>query len=321
MNRFHTMRAFVRCVAGALVGLPALVRAQTGTVVTAAFDTTKWIAPRQAIELHVAGEPTATRRRIAVLVGSNDLSALFRTSGDTLRYQPQLLALPPGDQQLVVYSVSSEQQWTELARFPLHVLTLSGYEQADLLPRLTFSLKGQVAEGHGVTGDAPPRAEYQDLVVNTGLQTLHRGHGLTLRSQVNVLAASNRQETLRFNELAGAAPKVDLADYDVYAEARGFSATLGHQTFGLQRHLATAFGSRGVGAAAHVGERARISFVALNGNAIVGWSNALGISRPDNRVLGGSLALDVVPRRPGLVEVEGTVLDGFLLPEPASIRV
>ena len=313
MDRCNIRSVLARCAVAATIALWAgTLRAQGSVVVSAAFDTATWVSPRQAISLRVA-DSLATGSRIAVVVGATDLSALFRRSGDTLRYQP-LIALPAGDQQLVVYSVSTDEQWAELARFPVRVLTPSGYEQADVLPRLTINLKGQVAEGHGVGADAPPRAAYQDLIVNTGLQTMHRGHGIAVRSQVNLLAASNRQEALRFNELASAAPKFDMADYAVTAESRGLGVTLGHQAFGQQRHLINTFGSRGVSAAAHVGEKASVSFAALNGNSIVGWSNALGVTRPDNRILGGSLALDVVPRRPGMVRLEGTVLDGVVRP-------
>ena len=311
MDQFkHT----IRFVAVAVLSVSARLPGQTTTIVTAAFDTTKWVAPRQVIELRVAGDSLPTGSRIAVVVGSNDLSALFRVTGDTLRYQPQLLPLPAGEQQVAVYVVAPDQQWTEVARFPLRVLTRAGYEQADVLPRLTFNLKGQVAEGHAAAVDAPPRADYQDLVVNTGLQTVHRGHAFALKSQVNLLATSNRREALRFGELASAAPKFDLADYQIGVERRGLGVMLGHQSFGQQRHLASAFGSRGVGASARVGERATLSFVALNGNSIVGWSNASGLAQPDNRILGGSLALDIVPRRPGLIQLEGTLLDGAVLP-------
>jgi hypothetical protein len=314
MDQFHISATRCAAIAVLSLGFSTRVGAQGATLVVAAFDTTKWATARQAIELRIAGEPLPSASRIAVVLGSTDLSALFRPTGDTLRYQSQLLPLPPGEHQLAVYVIGADKQWTELARFPLRVLTPSGYEQADVLPRLTFNLKGQVAEGHAAVADAPPRADYQDLVVNTGLQTVHRGHAYAVKSQANLLATSNRQEALRFGELASTAPKFDLADYQIGAERHGLGVTLGHQTFGQQRHLASAFGSRGVGAAAHVGDRATLSFVALNGNSIVGWTNALGIARSDNRMLGGSLAMDIVPGRPGLVQVEGTLLDGSVLP-------
>src|SRR5688572_10951134 len=106
-------------VAVAILGLAPGLGAQGAPVVTAAFDTTKWVAPRQAIELRVAGDSLPTGNRLAVVLGATDLSALFRATGDTLRYQGQLFPLPAGEQQLLVYIVAADQQWTELARFPL----------------------------------------------------------------------------------------------------------------------------------------------------------------------------------------------------------
>src|SRR5687768_2070698 len=107
----------------AALGLALRLGAQSPPLVTAGFDTLKWVAPRQAIELHVIGDSLPTGSRLAVVLGSTDLSALFRAAGDTLRYQSQLLALPPGEQPLVVYVVGANHEWTELARFPLRVLT------------------------------------------------------------------------------------------------------------------------------------------------------------------------------------------------------
>ena len=76
-----------RCAAIAALGLGLSTRlgAQGATLVVAAFDTTKWMTARQAIELRIAGEPLPSGSRIAVVLGSTDLSALLRATGDTLR--------------------------------------------------------------------------------------------------------------------------------------------------------------------------------------------------------------------------------------------
>src|SRR5687768_16232901 len=118
-------KRIAHCAAVAVLSFSTRLPGQSTTIVSAAFDTTKWVAPRQAIELRVSGDSLPTGSRIAVVLGSTDLSALFRTTGDTIRYLPQLLPLPAGEQQLAVYRVAADQQWTELARFPLRVLTRS----------------------------------------------------------------------------------------------------------------------------------------------------------------------------------------------------
>ena len=145
--------------------------------VTAGFDTSKWVAPRQAIELRIQSAAASDSMRLAILAGTLDLSALFLTVGDTVRYQPALHPLPAGEHALIVYSVSPNDQWTEVGRFPLRVLAAGGFERAEVLPRLSLNLKGQVAEGHSAAADAPLRSEYQDFVVSTGLQSLQRRAG------------------------------------------------------------------------------------------------------------------------------------------------
>ena len=101
-------KRIVRCAAVAVLSFSTQLLGQSTTIVTAAFDTTKWVAPRQVIDLHIAGDSLPTGSRIAVVVGSTDLSALFRVTGDTLRYQSQLLPLPAGEQQLAVYVVAAD---------------------------------------------------------------------------------------------------------------------------------------------------------------------------------------------------------------------
>jgi hypothetical protein len=133
---------------------------------------------------------------------------------------------------------------------------------------------------------------------------------------MNVVGASNRQETLRFGELANEAPKFDLADYQVGVEGSHATLTVGQNTFGSQRHLMSAFGSRGVTGSARLGNVMRVSLAALNGSAIVGWSNPVGLSQSDHQILSATVSADVFPRRPGMVQVEATMLGGSVLPRP-----
>jgi hypothetical protein len=53
----------------------------------------------------------------------------------------------------------------------------------------------------------------------------------------------------------------------------------------------------------------------MNGSSVVGWSNPLGLSRSAHRIVSGTLGVEVAPRRPGLVRVEASLLDGSLLPQ------
>lgn len=296
--------------------LAAASSAGAQSAVTAAYDTSKWLAPRQAIELLIQSAALSNNTRLAIFAGTVDLSSLFRLTGDTVRYQSNLHPLPPGEHELAVYAVSPNDEWSEVGRVPLRVLTANGFERAEVLPRLAMSLKGQVAEGHAATADAPPRTEYQDVVVSAGLQSLQRRNGWSVKSQMNVIGVSNRQEALRFNELASEAPKFDLADYQLGVEGSRAALTIGQNTVGSQRHLMNAFGSRGIAASAHIASAVRVSLAALNGTGIVGWSNPVGLSQSDHRMVSATVAADVMPRRPGSVQLEATLLGGSVLPRP-----
>jgi hypothetical protein len=294
--------------------LSSVGRGQSGITVTANFDGARWVSPNETIELALSGASAAPTGRLAVFVGKMDVSALVTRTGDKLSYRPRRLPLPSGEQQVTVYLVSPEQQWTEIGSFPLKVLTPTGYEKVELTPRLTLNNKGQVAEGHDPAANAPPRGDFQDLAVNTGFQTVHLRGGWSVRSQANFLGTSNRQEALRFAERQNDAPKFDLSDYLFTVDKRAVTLSLGHQSFGQNRHLVNGFGSRGVNVSARLGRLGELALAALNGSSVVGWTNPFGASQPDHRLLGGSLGLEVVPQRPGLVRIEGSLLDGSLLP-------
>jgi hypothetical protein len=209
--------------------------------------------------------------------------------------------------------VSPAGEWRELSRSPLQVLTGGGYQQVQLTPRLSVNNKGQLAEGHGVA-PPPERDEYQDFTLNTGFQTLHAGRSWSLKSQSNFVGVSNRSEALRFGERQARAPKFDLSDYLVTLERGSASLSLGHVSHGSNRHLVNGFSSRGLTGAVRLGP-AELSLAAMNGSSVVGWSNPFGMARSDHRIVSGTLGFEVAPKRPGLVRVEASALDGSLLPQ------
>src|SRR6185503_19632493 len=50
------------------------------------------------------------------------------------------------------------------------------------------------------------------------------------------------------------------------------------------------------------------------GSPEVGWDDPLGFSRPAHRVLGGTLGVELRPRRPGAFHMDLTLVNGSLLP-------
>jgi hypothetical protein len=316
MNGPHQLRD---CRAAALLAAALLLAAsgaaaQDGITVTPSFDGTRWVSAGETIELTLGAPLAPGTGRIAVLIGHTDYSALFVPDGERLIYRPRRVPLPSGEHEVTVYLVSPDNQWREVGRHPLRVLAPGGFEQVELTPRLTLNNKGQVAEGHDPATAAPARDDYQDFSLNTGFQTLNVRSGWSLRTQANFVGVSNRQEALRFGERQDDAPKFDLSDYLFTIDRGAVSLSLGHLAFGQNRHLVNGFGSRGLSAGARLGSVAQLTLAALNGNSIVGWSNPFGLSRNDHRVLGASLGLELVPGRPGLLNIELSALDGSLLP-------
>jgi hypothetical protein len=285
-------------------------------LVTPAFSPDEWLAAGARLELRLSREPEPGAGRLAVFIGNRDVSDLFHRSRDVLVYDARTLPLPSGESELRVYQVTASHAWTELARIPVRVLTPAGLEKADVKPKLDVSNSGQLVERRFPRPEAGAalRDTYQDVTLNTGLRTIHVRRGLSVQAQANALGVTNREQALRFAERADAAPRYDLADYLVEVGLGSAELAFGHVGFGRQQHLVNGFRGRGVSSSLRIGRHMDLSLAAMNGTAIVGWSNLLGLSHNDHRVLGGSLALELVPTRPGMLRVEGSVMDGARRP-------
>jgi hypothetical protein len=90
--------------------------------VQAGFADKRSIAPDEPIEL-ILNRPLAQGEgRLAVVVGSVDLTDLFDVSTQILKYGVgKSFPLPLGENELAVYLVPPNNDWKELARFPIRV--------------------------------------------------------------------------------------------------------------------------------------------------------------------------------------------------------
>ena len=196
---------------------------------------------------------------------------------------------------------------------PIRVLTPSGFATAVVKPGFSLSSKGQLAEGHSGVQVAPQPATYQDVGFSGGLQSTHERGGWTFRTQSNYLGASRRQDALRFGIRQDAAPKVDLADYLVQLQRGPATLSLGHVTEGANRHLINAFASRGVEMRVG-GSAASVALAAMNGSSVLGWDNITGLDDGNLAWRRGRSTSSCVPRRPGALHIDATLLRGSLLP-------
>jgi len=168
---------------------------------------------------------------------------------------------------------------------------------------------GQLAEQTSGGQPASDRPQFQSVGATFGLATRHKRGRVSLTSDTHFLGAGQRSDALRFGEQGNRAARIDLADYVIRFEAPYTTVALGQVSSGTNRHLINGFGSRGV-TATFGAPRASISVGAANGTSIVGTDNIFGLSRANHRIVSSTLALELLPSRPGALHVEATALKG-----------
>lgn len=260
---------------------------------------------------------TADDGRLAIFLGATDLTAMFTPTGTALRYTPDVLLPPSGPTELVVYHVlpDSGAAWTELQRVPIRVRYRFDVEQATFDPGLSLSNEGQIAQGEFPAPDEPPDHRiYQDFTTQLEVSADVARRGWRLQTEARVVGVSYRDEALRFRELADQAPSIDLAEYALQVERGPASATLGHVSHGRHPYLIDRFNSRGATGTVQLGAPLDLSVAVMNGSRVVGWSNPVGLNEPDHRIVSGTVGIELWPRQPGAFRVEGSVLDGSVLP-------
>lgn len=276
--------------------------------VTAAYSVEQFLQSQAPIELKLSRAPSPAEGRIAVFVGSADLTTLFELSGTRLIFQSRGDDLPAGESELKVFLVTGPT-WKEIAKFPIRVLTPKGFETAQFAASTEVRNTGQLAEQVSGGQVASDRPQFQSVGATFGLQTRHKRGRVSLTSETHFLGAGQKSEALRFGEQGDRAAQIDLADYVIRFEAPYTTVALGQVSTGTNRHLINGFGSRGVTATFGT-PRASISIGAANGTSIVGTDNILGLNRANHRILSSTLALELLPSRPGALHVEATALQG-----------
>ncbi len=313
MGRVIPLRMGVLVVAQVVVTAPILAQTPSGSELKVTTTFANAVRSDESIGLHLNRPLLPTAGRLAVFIGHTDWSALFESTDRGVIYRPAIVKLPAGEHDVPVYFVSSLDQWQAIGHFKLRVIATGRSSQADVVPRLDIANKSQVAEGHHPTSAAPPRSTFQDFTLKGGLRTSTVRGGWTTQGQINLLGVTNQREAIRFQLEGEAAPLTDLVDYKVGVENHRGAFTLGHVTFGANRHLFNSFASRGALVKVRFGPRSDLALAALNGSTIVGWSNFLGVEERTHRVAGATLGIEMLPRA-GALRLETSLLDGRLLP-------
>jgi hypothetical protein len=264
--------------------------------------------------------------RIAVIIGTTDISSLFSVAPDALAYD-STLPLPTGDSEMVVYLVSGVNVWQEIGKFKLSVAPPSAPAPANnstnngsngrktvITPSLTLGMKSQPSQYRFPASNPGERETFADFTLQGGLRVEMPGSTFGSQMQFEFAGSSYRREALRFAQEGDEAPRIDLASYLMQFQTGKAKIQVGHLAVGSNRHLINSFSSRGVSVTVPITGRADFSLAALNGSSIVGWDNFIGLNRRKHQILAGTLGFELLPATPGRLRIEGGLLHGSLLP-------
>jgi hypothetical protein len=301
------------CLTIGSTGLPAQAGPAAARRITAGWATDQFLSGRSAIELAIDHPLDLAHERLAVLVGTTDVSGLVEMSGVQVRYQPGATPLPAGESEVAVYLVTGGR-WEELGRFPLKVRNRAGLDRQRIAPSLDLSTTGQLNQG-GTNVARPERRTYQEVTLRVGLESEIARGGWRVAGSGNALGVTQETQRLRWAAMQSAAPAVDLSDYRLQVtRASGTSLAVGNVSVAGHRYLIDGFGSRGATAALRLGSRAGLDMSMVNGTNVVGWSNLAGLGQPDHRISAATLSLELLPAQPGALHVALSGLDGSVLP-------
>jgi len=320
------------------------------------------VLPDEAIELTLSRPLSSGEGRLAVTIGSTDLTDLFIATGNSLGYSPKPFSLPAGESELTVYLVAPNGEWKAIASFKLIVAAQSlagstenlqasnseqaaptsqtptadgsqaatqtqppaesgiqrfgrrlGFDKFDLLPALNIGFKSQFAETHFPDANRPERPEFADATIQgTWKSEMARG-AMQMQQQFDIVGSSLRNEALRFGELGANARKIELSSYQMQFQHGTRQFSIGHSSFGAQRHLINNFSSRGFTVTLPISKHLDASLVSMNSTNIVGFDNFFGVSNRRHSLHGGVLGLEVFSKRPGGLRFEAGAIDAWFL--------
>lgn len=282
--------------------------------VEAEWEPTQWLPSHARPALRLSRPLVSPHERLGLVLRGVDLSDLLEVRGPRAVLRTDLSRLPAGEHELLVFVVTRERAWEEVARLPLRVQFRAGLERVALRPGVELTSTGQLDRRDPPDVEPTDRSAYQDLTLRLAVEGETARDGWTVALQGNAVGVSRAEQRLRFAELEGRAPLLDLADYSVQLRRDRLAFTIGHQSAGTHRFLPNNFGSRGVGGRAQLGSALTFGGALLHGTQLAGWSNPFGLSTPAHRLATADMGVEFVPSRPGALALSLSAVDGSLLP-------
>jgi hypothetical protein len=181
------------------------------------------------------------------------------------------------------------------------------------LPTFTIAMAAQPFQSNFPIENRPEnRAVFNDFDFTGSLKTEGKIGGLSSESNFDFAGSSFKEKTLQFGALGEEAPDVDLASYLMNLQIGKAKVSLGHTSFGGNRHLVSSFSSRGLSVNIPINKRFDITGGILNGTSVLGVGNFFGVAKVRHQMQGATLGIEIFPKRPSAMRLEITAFNGYL---------
>jgi len=161
----------------------------------------RWVEQRDVLSIRLGRYLKPEDGQIAILFGQTGMTSLFSRRHVTFTYRPDIFPLPAGETDVILYLVSIDNAWQEIARFALKVLTGAGFEKFSLTPTLDLNNKGQIAEDSKPEINKSPRPTYQDYSGQFNFSGELSSNDFAISTQFNILGVSYRNEAVRYGDI------------------------------------------------------------------------------------------------------------------------
>ncbi len=259
-----------------------------------------WVKRNEPIRFKLGGSERILTGQFAIFIGDTDSTVLFHEEAPReFVYTTTSIPLPKGENDFVIYRKVGIDEWNEIDRRTLRVLSGMGFETIEVTPSLNLSNDSQWSESHSRDAGAPERDEYRDVDGAGGVSVRMSRGDLSINSDFTLVGSSHRPKTLRFGEKGVDADKIDLSRYEVEVRKGNTALSVGHISFGNNPLLVSNLSNRGVLASHKFSERLDVTVATQNATRVVGFDNILGLETADHNISGMSVGYDVLGERRG----------------------
>lgn len=183
------------------------------------------------------------------------------------------------------------------------------------LPTFTIGMKSQPFQSNFPVDTRPAeRAEFNDFTLTGSIKNEMKIGSFAGESSFDFAGSSFKPETLQFGALGREAPDVDLSSYLMNFQIGKAKFSLGHTSFGNNRHLVSSFSSRGLSVNIPINKFFDVTGGVLNGTSVLGFNIFFGVSKVRHQVQGGTLGIEFFPKRQNALRLEISGFNGYLQP-------